>query len=386
MILVRRALLLAAGVLLAGLAIREAAVLAFVGPHPTLASAVWPNHPSVALDRGLRAIGQSVAAGRAPPPAVTSELRAISRRDPLNPGPLLVEGTNAFAAGDLPHAERLLTTASRLDPLAPAPRFLLAQLFFAQNRGAEGLGQVSFLFDRLNGDAAPLVPALAQFAGQPRNALQLKGLLDAQPSVRAQVLTLLAEDPANLPTILRLAPRVATKDDLPWRQRLLASLVDKGQFARAYALWQSFGGVREPAASGIYNPRFLAGGPLPPFNWRLSSSPSGTAEPKPGGGLHILYFGREDTSLADQLLLLKPGRYRLDFAVQGEAPGLLWILTCLPGIDRQEAPLAQKSFTFTVPPTNCPAQRLELRGAMGDYPMTLDLTLSPVILRSEARS
>lgn len=386
MTLVRRALLLVAGCLLAALAIREAVVLAFAGSRPELAAAAWPGHPAVALDRGLRTIGASVAAGRPPADTVTAELRAISRRDPLNPGPLLVEGTNAFAAGDLPRAEHLLDAASRLDPLAPAPRFLLAQLYFRQNRGADGLRQVSFLFDRLNGDAAPLVPALAQYAAQPGNAPRLKALLDAQPNVRSQVLALLADDPANLPSILRLAPTSGSAADMQWRERLLAALVGKQDYGRAYALWQRFGGVGSPARPGVFNPRFTPGGPPPPFNWRLVSSASGTAEPQTGGGLHLLYFGRDDAVLADQTLLLRPGRYALDFAVRGEPTGLVWALTCLPGTDRQDAPLAQKSFSFTIPATGCPAQRLELRGTMSDYPMTVDLNVSPVTLRQVSPS
>ena len=108
-------------------ALRVAAVLAFAQSRPELAAAFWPTHPSVQLTVGLQTIGSSVAAGHAPSPAVTAQLRAVASRDPLNPGPLLVEGTNAFAAGDLARAEPLLLAASRLDPLAPAPRHAMPQ-------------------------------------------------------------------------------------------------------------------------------------------------------------------------------------------------------------------------------------------------------------------
>ncbi|URD61691.1 hypothetical protein M8312_04045 [Sphingomonas sp. KRR8] len=380
MTVLRRALVIIAGLLLAGLAIRVAAVLGFAQTRPELAASIWPKHPAVRLSAGMQAIGETVAAGRAPSAMVTAELRAVARRDPLNPGPLLVEGTRAFAAGDLPKADRLLKEASRLDPLAPAPRFLLAQLYFRQNRAEAGLAEVGFLFERLNGDAAPLVPALAQYAAQPGAAIRLKPVLDRRPVVRGQVLSLMADNPANLPSILQLAPHQGGDADVEWRQRLLSSLVDHRDYARAYALWQQFGNVASSPRAAIYNPRFLVGGAPPPFNWRLSSSPAGTAEPQAGGGLHLLYFGRDDTVLADQILLLPAGHYRLSHSLRGEPTGLFWALTCLPGSTRQEAALTQNRFDFVIPAAGCAAQRLELRGTMGDYPMTVDVNLGPLVL------
>jgi hypothetical protein len=302
----------------------------------------------------------------------------VARRDPLNPGPLLVEGTSAFAAGDLPRAEALLQATSRLDPLAPAPRFLLADLHFRQNQAELGLAQVGFLLERLNGNAAPLVPALAQFAAQPGAAEKLRPLLARQPVVRGQLLALLSDNPANLPTILALAPRTEAPG-AEWQQRLLASLVAGEDYGRAHALWRRFGGAAT-APGELFNPRFLPGGPPPPFNWRLTSGAAGTAEARKGGGLHLLYFGRDEAVLADQLLLLPPGRYSLSFKVQGDPTGLAWSLTCLPGTARQEAPLSQGRLGFLVRPGGCRAQRLELRGVMTDDPRTVDVVVSPVAL------
>lgn len=374
----RRPVLVVAGLLVALLAVRVAAVLAFSSSRPGLAEAIWPTHPGVQLGAGLRAIRASAVAGQAPPADAIQQVRAVARRDPLNSGPLLVEGTSAFAAGDLPRAESLLRAASRLDPLAPAPRFLLADLYFRQGQAEPGLAQVGFLLERFNGNAAPLVPALALFAVQPGAAEKLRPLLARQPIVRDQLLALLADNPEDLPTILAIAPRTQAPG-AEWQQRLLASLVAKADYGRAHALWRRFGRVTaEPG--GLFNPRFLAGGPSPPFNWRLTSGAAGTAEAQSGGGLHLLYFGRDEAVLADQLLLLPPGSYSLSFTVRGEPTGLAWSLTCLPGTARQEAPLSQGRLEFFVPPSGCPAQRLELRGAMADYPRTVDLILSPVAL------
>jgi hypothetical protein len=193
------------------------------------------------------------------------------------------------------------------------------------------------------------------------------------------VLALLADTPENLPAICAIAPADEARGTAEWQQRLLSALVAGQDHARAHALWRRFAHV-DTEPGGLFNARFLAGGPPPPFNWRLNTGPAGTAEARTGGGLHLLYFGRDDVALADQLLLLRPGRYRLSFRVQGEPTGLGWGLTCHPGTRVQNAPLSQGHFDFEVPSSDCPAQRLELRGVAGDYSLTVDLVLSPVTL------
>jgi hypothetical protein len=125
----------------------------------------------------------------------------------------------------------------------------------------------------------------------------------------------------------------------------------------------------------VFNPRFLPGGPPPPFNWRFTSGGGGVAEPQPGGGLRVLYYGREDVVLAQQLLMLAPGRYQLRQDVATPAANLHWTLTCLPGgtrLDAVDAPI-------TVPPA-CTAQRLELRGTMPETSATTDVLIRSVTL------
>lgn len=381
MIPFRRIVLVGSGLLLAALAIRVAAVLAFAQLQPERVARVWPNHPTVVLAAGLRDIGSLVAAGRVPPVELTARLRAIARRDPLNPEPLLVEGTRAFATGDVARAEAALLAASRLDPIAPAPRFLLADLYFRQGRGDAGLAQVGFLFERLNGDAAPLVPALAQFAAQPGGASRLAPMLAHQPLIRDRVLSLLANDPANLPAIRQIAPRSGPGEPpAEWQGRVLAAMIGKGEYVRALGLWRDLAGLKGAPQPSLFNPRFAAGGPSPPFNWALSSSSAGVAEPQPGGGLHLLYFGRDETVLATQVLLLAPGHYQLNYRATGVTTGLSWGLICLPGTAREDAVLDGRPFTFSVPASGCPAQRLELRGTLGDYPVTADTVLTPLVL------
>ena len=78
--------------------------------------------------------------------------------------------------------------------------------------------------------------------------------------------------------------------------------------------------VKTGATDGdLIDPRFERGA-MPPFGWELASGSAGVAEPTGDGSLHVLFYGRDNLALARQLLLLKPGRYRLSMRVNGAEP------------------------------------------------------------------
>jgi len=375
--LIRRAGLVVAGAIAAFLAGRVAIVQAFGERRPELAAKIWPSHPSVVTALGMAAIGRSAAAGKPPSPEVTAALKGLVRRDPLNSAALLVAGTEASAGGDSEQAERLLRAASQRDPFAPAPLFLLTDLYLRQGRADEGLRQLSYLIGRVGPNATALLPALAEFARTRAGASQLQPLLSAQPQLRERLLETLAADPDNLSAILALAsPRERPAPQ--WQGILLAAMVARQDYRAAHQVWLRLGGLAAGSASDLFNPRFLPAGPPPPFNWRLNSGSAGVAEAQPGGGLHVLYYGREDTVLTDQLLLLPPGRYRLEQEQAGSLANLSWALVCLPSGITQQA-VAAREPRFTVAPA-CKAQRLELRGSIGDQPATSDATVRQVRL------
>ena len=109
----------------------------------------------------------------------------------------------------------------------------------------------------------------------------------------------------------------------------------------------------------IFDPDFKNRVAPQPFAWTLTSSNVGLAERGPGGGLRVIYYGQEDGVLASQLLLLKPGRYRLTMRAGGDpqrSRSLVWTVTCagsaapvarLP-LDPGEA---RRGWTIEVPPT-----------------------------------
>jgi hypothetical protein len=103
--------------------------------------------------------------------------------------------------------------------------------------------------------------------------------------------------------------------------------------------------------------------------------------------LHVLFYGNQDGALASELLLLRPGTYRLQMRIQGapQHPELLrWSVSC----DKSAEPLASvgvgegavRGWTFQIP-NNCPAQWIELSGRSGDVAQQSDVTIGGLSLR-----
>ena len=387
--MLRRATVAIAAVAMSLVAIRTAAVQAFAEDRPALAAKAWSSHPRVATQLALADIGEATARGRAPDAAVLRRMNSVLARDPLAAEPFLVAGTDALSEGRLQHADALLGEAARRNPRLPAARYLLADLYLRQGRTAEGLRQIAALIRRLPRAAGPLTPALAAFATQPGAADQVRAILQENPQLRGNVLAALAEEPANAALVLDLAGREPRAGPVPdWQLRLLRSLIGASEYERAFRLWQGFSGVAPSSEPGLFNPRLQPSRAPPPFNWTLAAGAAGVAEPARGGGLHVLFYGREEAVLAAQLMLLKPGRYRLRYQLRGspreDAP-LSWAINCLPGNRglAETAVASQRELTFTVP-ASCRAQELQLRGAVAELPANVELTIGGLELVRES--
>jgi hypothetical protein len=186
----------------------------------------------------------------------------------------------------------------------------------------------------------------------------------------------LSEDSRNADAILALSSGKPSGVVPPrWQAQLLNAMIDDGRYREARDLWSRFSGARaEP--SGIFNPSFSASDAPPPFNWNLSEAAGGVADAK-NGGLDLLYFGREDLSLAQQVTLLPPGQYSLSMAVSGQFAGnrISWTVTCLPSkrviLTLPLTKAGQASGRFAID-GNCPAQRIALIAEGEEFPKRSD--------------
>ena len=361
--------------------------------RPGTAEALAPRSPQALAGTAMAEVGKAAAYGRTPPASASERLHELARVAPLSPEPFLVEAALALRQSDLQRAERLLVEARRRDPRSRAARYLLAETLIRQGRLAEGLGEIGTLARLLPGSSAQLAPVLAQFADAPGALEPLKRILAANQPLKQPLLNVLAADPDNLPLILELDQAAPTTDGTrspPWQSLLLNGLVARGDYDRAYQLWQRFAGIRGERPL-LYNSNFSELPAPPPFNWSLASGRAGLAEAA-NGQMRVLHYGRENATLASQLLLLKPGSYTLSVPVSGTAaPGAIaWTLTCLPSAKSplMQLPLSQPGraqATFQIPSGGCPAQKLELVARASDMPKESDILLGPVSLERAAR-
>jgi hypothetical protein len=399
--LVRMVRLLAVAVL-ALLAIwqitRQAYINGFAEADPARAAALWASHPDVAFKQDLEKIALAAAAKRPVPTDRISQILDRSKWAPLAPEPFLVRGVSAELAGQEAIAERAFLAAKRRDPRSVAARYFLADHFLRTGQPMRGLVELGALTRLVPGSLESLAPYYASYAKQPGGAARLKAMLRVHPDLESAILYALAGDPGNADLVVRLSSgwRDPPGNAPRWSSRLIESLLDAGQFAKARAIWLGLSTETSAASfdAPIFDPEFRGSALPPPFNWTLSSNGAGIAEAAGRGRLHLIYYGRDNAVLAAQTLLLKPGRYRLSFAVgegSGDASALAWTLRCRPGTVRlislslgKGAPGRLISGSFAVV-RDCPAQQLELVGTAPDFPETSDVTVGSLRLTRVGR-
>lgn len=382
---VRAVLVVGLALLVAVHLLRSAAVALPFAERPSWASVLWPDHPRILTDTGMAAIGAAAARGQDAPPAALAAMMRVARKQPLEAMPFLVHGAVAQLEGRDSQAAASFAHARRLEPRARAARYFLADHYLRTGEVAAGLTEMGVLARLTPRSRDALVPALTAYAKTPGAVGPLTAFLRDFPELTPFVLDTLAQDPTNADLVVGLAgpgpyPREAATG---WQAVLLRKLVDDGQYAKAHVLWRRLAGA--PPGQLLFNPGFRDLAAPPPFNWTFLSGAGGVAEPAPDNRLQIIYYGRENAGLAQQLLLLSPGRYDLAFSAAGDAGsgGVRWSLRCLPD-DRPILELPVKpganAGSFVIPASGCPAQWLDLRGVAADPPRPAELSLSALRL------
>jgi hypothetical protein len=381
LVIVRWAIVLLAALLVALFAVRNAAVQAWAEGDPQRAVSAWPGHPDAEISLGMIEIAEAMRDRRPVSPSVIRRVEQAALRAPLAPEPFLVHGVRADLAGDSLAAERDFAAAQRRDPRSLAAAYFLADRYVRRGDVEHGLTQLALLARLAPGGASSVAPYLASYAAKPANWPQLRALFRAEPALGDAALQALATNPASAPAILALADARQRSPSAPWLQTLLARLVEARHYGQAQAIWAAVSNVRVGPGTLLFNGGFSESVAPAPFNWELSSSTAGLAERRPGGGLHVMFYGQEDGTLARQLLVLPAGSYRLSLSVQpgsSNAESLYWTVRCAAGnaeLGRVRLDQAASGWTFEVP-ASCPAQWLELVGSAPDVPRQSDVTIA----------
>jgi hypothetical protein len=365
--------------------------------NPPAVARVAPGHPAARI--GMAMLEFRLRNGRVSPQARAAAIEALEDH-PLAEEPFLLSAVAAIADGGVRRGEMLLLEAKRRNPRSRMARLLLLDRFLRTDRPAQAAVELGILTTLVPRTAEVLIPQLANMVTNPKTAGTLKAALQNNPGLLNAVLSRLASTGASPDTILALAASAGPPPpgvDLNWQAILVHNLAQQGDITRAYRLWREFGKVSAPAeGKGLYDPNFQGLPGTAPFNWGLITNAEGVAERAAGGGLQVSFYGRSDVNLAEQLLMLRPGRYRLQFRAEGDAKGesskIGWTLSChdskaslvqLPLTNITYAP-RQLAARFTVPTGGCQAQWLRLNGSAAEFPAEQSATIRDLQIAAEA--
>lgn len=381
----------AAGLFLAWQVVKTSWADTLARRNPPAAARLAPDHPSVRIGLAMYEFGRNNGAVSK---AAQADALAALADYPIAEEPFLLAAVSAIAAGDAARGEQLLLEARDRNPRSRMTRLLLLDRFLRDGRIREASMEITGLTALVPQSSEVLVPEVARMAVAPRTASAMKTVLRREPGLLDAVLVRLAATKASPEAILELAGPAAVQrsaDPRGWQSVLVRRLIDEGDVGRAYALWRTFTGISgQNLAKGLYDAEFRGLPGSAPFNWSLTTGADGAAE-RAAGGLQIIYYGRAPITLAEQLLVLAPGRYRLQLQAEGDASGegsrLVWTLGChgseaslleLPLTDVGASPSAFAA-EATVP-AGCRGQWLRLRGLSAEFPTEQSATISKLQL------
>ena len=371
--------------LLIYLSIRTAAVAltpaaAAALPPRDLTPLVRPNLQAI-VDPRVRMPQQVVAASR--------ELAAAA---PLAFEPFVVEARVQERSGRLGRAIALLEEALRRRPNLLLIHAQLAAYYQAAGRSRELVGEIDFILRKSPEARRVVFPELAKLLRDRPGIRMLSEMLANNPRWRGEFMAYLEAHPPRPEQALALiaairAERPSANVDRE-RRAYVHALMGVGDYRGARAAWIE---TLPPAARqdhGLLVDGAFRGARIgPPFGWRFHDTASGRSGPASGTGesyLDISYFGGANVVLAEQVLALPPGRYRLSARAKTgssiSSGEISWHLRCLPS----EAEIARLPLTgltgeyrmlttnFTVSGGGCAGQRLFLEARPGDIAATVD--------------
>ena len=313
-------------------------------------------------------------------------------RQALRRGPLEVRALRVLALVsqqlDQPDRAKALMAEAGQRSLRDAP----SQLWLFQQAMARADYPAAFR----HGDAlmrrAPyrssISPVLVLAAEHPLAVGALVERLSHRPPWRASITQELARtNPAAAFDVLSRLSRAGSTPSDAEVGHLVERMVGAGQVDQAYLVWvQLLAPEGLSRLADVYDGGFDGLPGATPFNWRLSKSPEASAEiaEAPQGGGKALYarFGAAGpVVLAEELLLLAPGRYRISTRAYTEEPDrgdqLRWAFGCAAAKFEPMAEIRSTDETLVwrdasavveVPAQGCAAQSLRLTGRPGDLP------------------
>jgi hypothetical protein len=354
---------------------------------PALALAWDPSDAAARENLANRRLAAAMAAGSpAARSAALTQAQVAARRvletGPLHWAALRDLGLAADLSGDKARASAIMTRAALRGHRDVATQGWWLERSLATGDAPGAVSRLDAIL-RSEPDLEPrLFPVMAALLDAPAaRGMWVQSLVANPPWRRAALYDFAAKSP-DVDAVAQLFAALEARRSPPSDDQfgvVLTRIAVAGRYADARAIWTR--SVGAAASSVPYDGNFRGLPGSPPFNWRIVQPPSGVAamETRPGVGraLSAAYPSSATPMIAEQLLTLAPGAYRLtgrwrvDEPASGAAVG--WTLTCAGG-----APLgewrhatdtandwAALELAFVVP-AGCEGQWLRLQGRAGD--------------------
>lgn|GEM_PF-2052102 len=373
-------LMAAAAPLLIYLIVRTAAV-AVSAP---LALALPPSDSSPLL----RPLLMAAADPRTRVPAHSLALARQGAIDaPLAVEPFYIRARADEQAGRTDSAIRLLEEARRRRPNHLLVHLQLAAYYQLAGRSEDLLRALDFVLRRSDEAKRTILPELARQLRTPMGRRTMAPILAGNPGWRREFFAVARTQPIRADEARDLLERVRRLrrggDDSLELGLYVQALVNDGEYRRARELWlEMLPPQARPAHAVLFDPGFSGARAEPPFIWAFRDTEAGRAVPA-RGYLDIAYFGGANVILAEQILALAPGSYRIGMRAKSESGissgEIYWSIACLPG-EREIARVPFAGLTadyrplsarFSVP-ANCPGQRLRLNALPGDIAASIE--------------
>ena len=320
------------------------------------------------------------------PPSAVQAAQAAIVAEPIAYEPVFIAARAAEGSGRLADAVKLMEEVRRRRPSFSTGRLLLMGYYGRLGRYGDAFREADVAM-RLSPEAQKhIIPVVAGMLPHAEARRGLARTLAGNPPWREDFLTTAKKTarPEHAADLLQEVRKLRPPHGSALEAGLFVeSLVRVGRYGEARAAWASLLPPADRNRAGLVFDGDFAGSKAPaPFNWSFGSSPAGRGEVARATGsepaqLVVSHFGGQPTVLAEQTLVLTPGRYLLTVDAKGDRPEIsgeiVWRIACLEGtadlgalrLQRFRSAFVRERLDFSVP-AGCGAQKLTVTGVPGD--------------------
>jgi len=362
--------------------------------YPNLAQSLPPAN-NASLTRGL---AQALFKPDTPvDPKLIENARLAAMSDPLAAMPLVIAARLAEQNGDIAGAIAMVEEARRRRPRSMPARLYLTALYGKAERLPEFLREMGYVLSVNERVRFVLLPELVKRLSAADVRRDLAVLLATNPPWKRDFFNVARGQPPSPEHALDLLRRVSARTrEVAEEERLyIVSLLAAGR--ADLARQRSLALLPEPERARhryIFNGDFGSNVNAGEFGWSFGSGAAGRSDIRAGDGgrsqLNVQYYGGSNVVLAQQLLALPPGPYRLTVVGRNRsgstaAGQLVWTVACQDGPELLRltpdisAPQDKSaSGRFTVPAGCAKGQLLRLFGEPGEASALLEAQFSRV--------